>query len=1006
MQLNVTVNKVTITESSIFNSGEYGVNSIRFTFSEEYEGLSKRAIFTTPENKSFLVSIVDDECVIPEEALKLQGNVFIGVYAYQNEDDNLILRYSPSPVKFFIDNGSYVETKKTAVPPEALQDIYIKIEKFINDVQQQIDDGDFDGVGISNIVFDSNYVMTITMTDGTIYTSPSLKGDTPQKGVDYWTEEDKQEIITEVEGHIPTKVSELENDSQFIDNTVDDLVNYSTTSAMNTAIGNAVGTETTARQNADVNLQQQIDAITSASDVVDVVSTYTDLENYSTSGLTANDVVKVLQDSTHNNALSYYRWKLVNTIGEWQYIGSEGPSYTKSESDALYNNKQDKITSTNKLASDLVDDSTSTNKFVTASDKTNWNAKVSDTDYATDIKGGVVKANVNGFVLGNTGNPYANTYTYAQYRDTLNNNYFIGKGTLENVITGKQLVNETQLNSKADKSALVTGEGENITLQNTAELDFIQPPLPRGNSEQVQYSGKNKFTAGTGQTTNTGVTANYNESEIKLNGTTTRGGNIFLDNTLGTLNSYRKIGTFPAGTYFLSFTKLSGSLDFTDGGQSAFYIRKGNDINNQLCTIDIAAGTITQTRTFTLTEEATLYCQYYVNKASVVYNNYLFRIQIEEGSTATDYEPYVGGTASPNPSYPQAITNVTGDTEVLIQNKNLLQITEENVLVHCSYVSGANTEQFKLLCTASDMYINEVSSTGTSYNKSRNGNLITCKYGETIYFDIGNLLFTKNYFTEFDENLVSLGYYDKIISNGTYTPRNSNCKYITLRIGYGVNAVAGTTYTLAPIICKISDTTYTPHKEQTLPLTLGNIELCKIGNYQDYFYKESNKWYLHKEIGKEVLDGSENWGKGSNTHQFYITKPNNMIMQSQLICDYFTNQETSSQNGIWVGNSLLNINHLDYSVLADFKTWLSTHNTIVYYVLATATDTEITDTTLINQLEAILQAISYEEQTNISGSSDESNPLFEVQAVEYKEPDYWTIAYVNTQIGNAIGGAY
>jgi hypothetical protein len=33
---------------------------------------------------------------------------------------------------------------------------------------------------------------------------------------------------------------------------------------------------------------------------------------------------------------------------------------------------QSEITSSNKLDADLVDDSTSTNKFVTASDKTTW----------------------------------------------------------------------------------------------------------------------------------------------------------------------------------------------------------------------------------------------------------------------------------------------------------------------------------------------------------------------------------------------------------------------------------------------------------------------------------------------------------------------------------------------------------------------------------------------------------------------------------------------------------
>lgn len=83
-------------------------------------------------------------------------------------------------------------------------------------------------------------------------------------------------------------------------------------------------------------LQEQIDAITVSSDVFDVVGTYADLQNYDTSTVPLNDIIKVLQDSTHNNAATYYR--LVETSGgvEWQYVGQEGPFYTKSEADAYF----------------------------------------------------------------------------------------------------------------------------------------------------------------------------------------------------------------------------------------------------------------------------------------------------------------------------------------------------------------------------------------------------------------------------------------------------------------------------------------------------------------------------------------------------------------------------------------------------------------------------------------------------------------------------------------------
>lgn len=103
----------------------------------------------------------------------------------------------------------------------------------------------------------------------------------------------------------------------------------------NTNVGNLrtdLQTETTNRSNADNNLQNQIDGLVAKSDVVDIVGTYADLQNYDTSTLGNNDIVKVLNDSTHDNTMSYYRWNLTT----WVYVGSEGAYYTKSESDSRY----------------------------------------------------------------------------------------------------------------------------------------------------------------------------------------------------------------------------------------------------------------------------------------------------------------------------------------------------------------------------------------------------------------------------------------------------------------------------------------------------------------------------------------------------------------------------------------------------------------------------------------------------------------------------------------------
>ena len=73
----------------------------------------------------------------------------------------------------------------------------------------------------------------------------------------------------------------------------------------------AINSEYTRAYNEENYLQQQIDAITSKSDVADVVENYSELVSYDSSGLFSDDVIKVLEDETVNNATTYYRFSPV-----------------------------------------------------------------------------------------------------------------------------------------------------------------------------------------------------------------------------------------------------------------------------------------------------------------------------------------------------------------------------------------------------------------------------------------------------------------------------------------------------------------------------------------------------------------------------------------------------------------------------------------------------------------------------------------------------------------------
>lgn len=90
------------------------------------------------------------------------------------------------------------------------------------------------------------------------------------------------------------------------------------------------------------SLQTQIDAIVASSDVFDIVGTYAELQAYDITTVPVNDIIKVLVDSTHSNAATYYRCVESGGVKSWSYIGSEGAYYTKGEAD----NKFSTITAT------------------------------------------------------------------------------------------------------------------------------------------------------------------------------------------------------------------------------------------------------------------------------------------------------------------------------------------------------------------------------------------------------------------------------------------------------------------------------------------------------------------------------------------------------------------------------------------------------------------------------------------------------------------------------------
>lgn len=74
-----------------------------------------------------------------------------------------------------------------------------------------------------------------------------------------------------------------------------------------------------------MDVEDEVEEMKSNPDVVDIVGTYADLQNYDTSILTDKDVIRVLQDETHDGDSTYYRYS--TSTGEFTYVG-ESKQYT------------------------------------------------------------------------------------------------------------------------------------------------------------------------------------------------------------------------------------------------------------------------------------------------------------------------------------------------------------------------------------------------------------------------------------------------------------------------------------------------------------------------------------------------------------------------------------------------------------------------------------------------------------------------------------------------------
>lgn len=161
--------------------------------------------------------------------------------------------------------------------------------------------------------------------------------------------------------------------------------------------------------------------------------------------------------------------------------------------------------------------------------------------------------------------------------------------------------------------------------------------------------------------------------------------------------------------------------------------------------------------------------------------------------------------------------------------------------------------------------------------------------------------------------------------------------------------------------------------------------------YEPYGFKD--KWYIHKEIGKVVLDGSEDWAYQDTYPRFSYYFGNNWDTggenhRYEIYSNYFHYASSGNADGIgFVYAKQLYLYNYDYTTPTDFKTWLGTTKPNIYFVLNTPIDTEITNEELLGQLNNLINTPLLKGLNHITVSTENKQPTLNVETIK----DYNTL---------------
>lgn len=479
--------------------------------------------------------------------------------------------------------------------------------------------------------------------------------------------------------------------------------------------------------------------------------------------------------------------------------------------------------------------------------------------------------------------------------------------------------------------------GTSIHINDSLEYDM--PISINGGIEQDTREGYNLFKPIETRITSDITFINNGDGSYNLNGTASNGIEFNVIELVE--NSNIEVGQ----TYTL-LTNIA-----VEGVK--YYLHSSNEYAWVKTQVALTTGT---SANYQITEATATHYKFVIRvEAGTVLNNVTIKPMLIKGTDTT--KPFEQYGSMPSLKFPSEVKGVSGHYDNVVENKNIWNGEVE---------SGSLSNGFNLShgeCFRSKDY--QKVKANTNYAFSVNGTLNRVVVS----------LYDKN------KQFISNDGLDGLVSgNGLFTTYK-NAEYMRFR-SYGAD---GQLFANGKIQIEegLTNTPYIEHQEQNLPIDIPTGQVWYSGKP----YKENGKWYRNvdrtQDFVKNICDINEWQLNTTNGNIFYsprtIKKAVSSKQDSDIYCTHFkhlkkyfwtdcpNNYVTQEENKTAIFFRCDSI-----ATLEEWKEFISNEdNNVKINIITETVKEEITDTTLIKQLEALEKADSYDGVTNVNSYGNE-----------------------------------